>query len=133
MPAAAMLHDVDPRIALKRKIGDVSAIEVCHNQVLVAIYMRPEQTKGKIILTDATREEDRYQGKVGLILKCGPKAFDDPTGVWQWPQDLGVDDWVYFRVSDGWGVTVNANRENLCRMLDDIHIRGRIENPDDIW
>jgi len=133
MPAAVMLHVEDPREALIKKIGDVSDIELCHNQVLVAVYMAPEQTKGGIILTDTTRDEDRHQGKVGLILKVGPLAFKDDTGKWVWPDGLGAGDWVYFRTSDGWQMTVNSSRDNLCRQLNDADIRGRIPHPGKVW
>lgn len=133
MPAAAMLHVEDPRDALLKKIGDISDIELCHNQVLVAVYMAPEKTSGGIVVPISVRDEDRHQGKVGLILKVGPLAFKDDTGKWVWPDGIGVGDWVYFRTSDGWQTTVNSHRDNLCRHLSDADIKGRIQHPDKVW
>src|ERR1700743_542315 len=123
MPARPMLHETDPRDDLFNEIGDLSSFEVLHNQVLVAIYKRPEGTRSGIILTDQSRDEDRHQGKVGLIVKAGPSAFTDPSGRWQFP-DLAVGDWVFFRVSDGWNMSVN---QVDCRMVSDTQIRGRIQ------
>jgi co-chaperonin GroES (HSP10) len=133
MPAVAMHHEEDPRPVLLRKIGSVDGFEVFHNQVLIAVYISPEKTQGGIIRPDNNRDEDRYQGKVGLILKCGPGAFNDATGRWHWPEDIGVGDWVYFRVSDGWNLTINSHRDNICRQIEDIDIRGRIQHPDQVW
>lgn len=132
MPAALMLHEKDPRQTLRDKIGDISGIELLHNQVLVAVYMAPEKTAGGIIRPDINKDEDRHQSKVGLIVKTGDRAFSS-DGSWSWPDDMGLDDWVFFRVSDGWNVTVNGHRDNLCRILDDVDIRGRIQHPDQVW
>ena len=132
MPATAMLHLNDPRQALFDKIGDISDIEVMHTQVLMAVYMAPEKTAGGIIRPDSNKEEDRHQSKVGLILKVGPQAFRS-DGKWSWPEDMGVGDWVYLRRSDGWNVTVNGSRDNLCMMADDVDVRGRIQQPDQVW
>jgi len=132
MPATAMLHTTDPRQALFDKIGDVSGIEVLHGQVLMAVYFAPDKTAGGIIRPDSNRSEDQYQSKVGLILKVGPKAFT-PDEKWEWPADMGVGDWVYMRRSDGWNVTINGSRDNLCIMAEDVDIRGRIQHPDQVW
>lgn len=132
MPAALMLHTTDPRKALIDKIGPVDDVELLHNQVLCAVYIAPEKTAGGIIRPANNVDEDRHQSKIGLILKTGPAAFA-PDDKWSWPSDMGVGDWVFFRVSDGWNVTVNGNRDNLCRILDDVDIRGRIQHPDQVW
>lgn len=113
-------------------IGDISGLQLFHNQVLAVIYIRPEKTEGGIIRPDYTggaRDEDKWQGKVGLIVKTGPQAFIDPDGKWFTDVDLKIGDWIYFRPSDGWHITVNGM---LCRILDDTVIRGKIDNPERI-
>lgn len=132
MPAALMLHETDPKEALMGKIGDIRDVELFHNQVLVAVYMAPEKTAGGIIRPDTNKDEDRHQSKIGLIVKAGPNAFQADKS-WTWPDDIAVGDWVFFRVSDGWNVTVNGARDNLCRILDDVDVRGRIQHPDQVW
>lgn len=130
MPAMTMVHDVDPAKLLLDQIGSLDGIDIYNNQVLVAIYQRPEKTVGGIILTEQYRGEDVYQSKVGLIVKLGPDAFHDPKGEWFNDVDLSVGDWAIFRPSDGWHITVN---KVLCRILDDTVIRGKTDHPDRIW
>lgn len=125
-----MAHDKDPKTDLLERIGDLSEFTVMNNQVLVAVYLRPEKTKGGIILTDNTRGEDRYQGKIGLIVRQGPEAFSDETGRWFNGTSIGLHDWIVYRPSDGWALEVNGV---LCRMLDDVHTKMVVPNPDAIW
>jgi co-chaperonin GroES (HSP10) len=124
-----MTHDVDPAEALKKELGDISNVEIFNNQVLVAVYIRPNKTKSGIYLSDKTTDEDRFQSKVGLLVKAGDSAFvaDD-----QWFVDtsFGLGDWLVFKPSDGWSITVNGV---LCRILDDVNVRGRVDNPDRVW
>lgn len=129
MPYAPMAHETDPREKIRADIGDISEFEVFHNHVLVAIYKRPEKTKSGIFLTDTNREEDKYQSKVGLILKWGEAAFV-PDGQWFNGVEFAEGDWIVFKPSDGWPVNVNGVD---CRMLEDTNIRGRIQQPDMAW
>ena len=130
MSNIAMAHDKDPREALLKEVGDLSGVEIFNMQVLVAVYIRPEKTKSGIILSDKTRDEDRFQSKVGLIVKKGPSAFVDDDGKWFSGLDIKEGDWIVFRPSDGWNVTVNGV---LCRMFDDTAIRARIPHPDNVY
>jgi co-chaperonin GroES (HSP10) len=125
-----MKHAVDPRKTIMEEVGDLSTVEIFNNQILVAIYIRPEKTSGGIILANQTRDEDKWQGKMGLVLKKGPSAFVDESQNWFNGIDVAVGDWVFFRPSDGWGLEVNGV---LCRLLDDTVIRGRTPSPDMIW
>ena len=129
MPYMRMEHSDDPAETIRKEMGDINDIEIFHNQVLVAIYIRPEKTKSGLYLSAQTRDEDKYQGKVGLIIKKGPTAFVDKDGEWFSGLDIKEGDWIVFRPSDGWNVTVNGT---LCRMLDDMSVRARIENPDQV-
>jgi co-chaperonin GroES (HSP10) len=130
MPYMVMQHDEDPAESLKGMVGDLNHIEVFNNQVLVAVYIRPNKTKSGIYLSDKTTDEDRYQSKVGLVLKKGPTAFVDETQNWFKGVNVDVGDWIIFRPSDGWAITVN---NVLCRMLDDTAVRGCISRPDLVW
>ena len=138
MPSAAMLHEIEPRALIQDKVGDLKNVEIFGNDVLIAIYKRPEKTKSGIILSEKYRDEDIYQGKVGLILKIGPVAFVDELGCTF--RDIRVGDWVVFRPSDGWQVTLNTLKGNIskentvdCRILSDVSIRMRVLHPDSIY
>ena len=133
MPAMVMSHDIDPREALASALGDLRDVDIFHNQVLVAVYERgktSKKTAGGIFLPDQHLEEDRFQSKVGVIVKMGDKAFKDASGEYAWPADMGLGDLVAYRVSDGWSLTIN---KVLCRLLDDTQIRARIQHPDTVW
>jgi len=129
MPHMLMSHDVEPKEAILNAIGDLSEVELFHNQILLAIYIRPEKTKSGLILTDSHRDEDRYQSKVGLLVKRGPMAFEQ-DGNWFSNLTFGDHDWLVFRPSDGWSITVNGV---LCRIFDDVNIKGRVPHPDAVW
>jgi len=130
MPFMLMEHKVDPKDKLLEELGDLSSVEVFNNQLLVAVYLRPQKTKSGIYLTDNTTDEDRYQSKVGLVIKKGPSAFEDNNGEWFKDIKITEGDWIVFRPSDGWSITVNGV---LCRMIDDTNIKCRIDSPDRVW
>jgi len=129
MPHMMMSHDEDPKNKLLDELGDLSEIELFHNQVLLAVYIRPQKTRAGLYLTDKHTDEDRFQSKVGLLVKSGPQAFEQ-DGNWFSGVDFKDHDWLVFRPSDGWSITVNGV---LCRIFDDINIRGRVPHPDAVW
>lgn len=129
MPHMIMSHDEDPKNKLLDELGDLSEIELFHNQVLLAVYIRPQKTRSGLYLTDKHTDEDRFQSKVGLLVKSGPQAFEQ-DGNWFSGVDFKDHDWLVFRPSDGWSITVNGV---LCRIFDDINIRGRVPHPDAVW
>ena len=130
MPHMVMTHEVDPKEKILEEIGDISGLDIYQNQILCAVYVRPEKTKSGLYLTDANRDEDKIQGKVGLLVKLGPIACDDTSGQWFQDVDVDLNDWIVFRPSDGWSVTVNGV---LCRMIEDVNVRGKIPHPDMVW
>jgi len=129
MPHMLMSHEEDPKLKLLDQLGDISDIELFHNQVLLAVYLRPEKTKSGLILTADHLDEDRYQSKVGLLVKQGPLAFEQ-DGNWFTGMTFKEHDWLIFRPSDGWSITVNGV---LCRIFDDISIKGRAPHPDSVY
>ena len=101
-----------------------------HDRVVVRRLESEEKTKGGIFLPDKAKDEDKYQSKVGLILKVGPSAFVDDAQNWFKGVTVQEHDWIIFRPSDGWQMLVNGVS---CRMLDDTVVRGRVPDPDMIW
>jgi co-chaperonin GroES (HSP10) len=128
--ALKMQHAVDPREDLWKQIGNLDDIKIYNNWVLLAVYKRPEKTVGGILITDHTRKEDEYQGKVGLVVKKGPVAFVDDERTSFAGQNVDLGDWVVFRTSDGWALEVHGV---LCRMVQDTQIRLTVPNPDDVF
>lgn len=130
MPAMAMKHDSDPAQELLNKIGSLKGVEIPGNQVLLAIYERPQKTAGGIHLTDAYRAEDKYQGKAALVVAKGPMAYDEGYRKNHGDMPVEIGDWIVIRPSDGWPVTVN---KVLCRMIHDEATKMKIDGPDRVW
>lgn len=130
MPVMQMKHDIDPAEDIIDRVGDLSEVAIPLNKVLVGIYMRPAKTTSGIHLPDEIRDEDRYQGKAGLILKKGPMAFVDDEKVQFSGLDPQVGDWVAFRPSNGLKIDI---RKVHCILLSDTHIEMAIPTPDMIF
>lgn len=131
MPFMVMQHDVEPKEAIYKAIeGYIENIEVFNNQILVATYMRPEKTKSGLYIPEKNRGEDQWQSKIGLVIKMGPTAFNDSSGEWFKDVNIQINDWVILRPSDGWNISINGVP---FRMIEDIHIKGRVSNPDFVW
>ena len=131
MPYMKMTHDVDPAKKLIDEIGDLSTIELFNNQILVGVYLRPEKTQSGLYMPDKHRDEDRYQSKVGLLLKKGPRAFEPTGDGWfDGTENFALGDWLVFRPSDGWSITVHGV---LCRTLSDMQVKKRVKDPDEVW
>lgn len=122
MPSVAMKHEKDPKERLLEAVGDISEYEVADNQVLFAIYLRPEKTLGGILMTQRNLEEDLYQSKVGLVLAMGEQTEGSIM--------VSPGDWIVIRPADAWAMDVN---QAPCRMIHTKFIKGRIPNPDMIW
>jgi len=141
MPATLMVHNEDPADRICELAGNLDDVSVYNNKVLVGIYQREAESKtsGGIILTHKTTDEDKYQSKVGMLLRMGPTSFDDPNDKWFVGQDMTEGDWVVFRPSDGWSLTLVSKDKNgkkqelLCRLLDDTSIMAKIPGPDRIY
>lgn len=130
MPQALMHHEVDPKESLLARFEKYGEFKLFHNQILCAVYKRPEKTKSGIHLPDQYLREDETQGKVGLVVQIGPDAFRS-TDAWPFTGvDAQLHDWVVFRASDGWPINVNGV---LCRILNDTSIRAKVSHPDTVW
>ncbi len=116
----------DPKTAIPKLIGNLEGIEVIGDMVLVGIYIRPEKTAGGIIRPSTNKQEDVWQGKVGLVLKWGPDAFTNPETGERYAQRVDVGEWCVFKVGDGWSLNIN---DYPCRLVRDTAIRLKIQDP----
>lgn len=127
-------HDGDPKEELMKLVGFVAdLVEIPSSKILVAIYYRPEKTKGGIIDITVTAG-DSYQGKIGLVLKMGPLAFqDDATHAWGDVRPR-VGDWVQFRVGDTAPFRLGRDeRAPHLRYVEDVNILAIWKRPDMVW
>jgi len=130
MPYMTMDHDVDPKEKILAEIGDLSSIEIFNNDLLLAVYIRPKKTKSGIYLSDQYVSEDQFQSKVGLLVKTGPKAFEQNEEGWFEGEKFEINDWLVFRPSDGWNITIHGV---LCRVIKDTQVKMRTQKPDEVW
>lgn len=137
-------YRVDPKTALLKAVGDLEGIEIFHNLVLVATYLTPpimmKGAQGEAVtfhLPDRTQTEDRFQGKVALVLKTGPMAFKDDKVNQFGGVSVKEGDWVMVRPSDGLefykGAHANAAKGISCRLFEDANIKARIADPSVIY
>ena len=129
MPLREMVHVADPVDETLERVGDLSEFEIPLNKVLVGIYMRSGKTKSGIIVPDSVRDEDRYQGKAGLVLKCGPLAFVDDERIKFNGFKAEPGEWVLFRPSDGLKLDIRS-AEGHCILLSDTQVLMKIPAPD---
>lgn len=122
-----MKHDEDPKKELLDAVGDISNEDFFGAQIIVATYVRPEKTKSGIYTTSKVREEDHYQGKVGLVIARGPLAYQENEKLNFGGKNVQIGDWVWYRPMDGTQFSINGVH---CRALDDVEIRGKISHPD---
>lgn len=128
-------HPEDEAKKIFDKVGDLTEVEIFGNRVLVAKFVREHVGKG-ILATSTTQREDRWQGKIGLVLKKGPLAFKDDAANDFCGQDVDVGDWVWFSYGDGTDAEIrqSASADKVeCKMLKDVEIHGRVPRPDFIY
>lgn len=133
--AEASLHD--PRQAILDRVGDLANIDVFHNQVLGATFIKPPRImKGpngeniQFHSTDKGQLEDRFQGKAFLVLKTGPLAFKDDKVASFGGMTVEPGDWIMARPGDGLEFFLGNGKEGLpCRLFDDISVKARISDP----
>lgn len=99
-------------------------------QLLVAMWIRPKETKtkGGLILTDKTLDEDKWQGKVGQVIGLGPDAYRSDqyrTFSSEWCHD---GDWVIVPKSEHVSRMLEVEGFIFCFLNDD-RILGKIGVP----
>lgn len=133
LPRAAIdmvSKSADPKAEMLKQVGDLSGIDIMYNMVLLAAYIRPERTKGGIIRPNESKEEDVWQGKVGMVIKLGPDAFQDDDDTSFNGQSAELGEWVVFKTGDAWQLTIG---EWPCRLVRDSSIKMKINDPSQIF
>lgn len=129
----AQAASIDPMSALLERAGPLTDYEIFHNLILVATYI-PSEMIGSIIRPDRNLAESRFQGKVGLVLKCGPLAFKDDAQARFGDITVGCGDWVLYRPSDGIELFIKDHKGAVndglsCRLIEDTLIKARVTDP----
>lgn len=109
--------------------GKLPGYEIAGNRVLLGVYIRPDKTKGGIILTDTTRDEEKNIGKACVVLALGPTAFESDEKYDFKGFRAEVGDWVAVHVYEARPVIVNGHP---CRIARDSDIVMKIPAPDSV-
>lgn len=126
--------NVDFKDAVLAQVGDLDGYSVLGTNILVATYIKPRLTAGGIIMTDKSVDEDRWQGKVGLVLKMGDEAFKYTYTAGGAYENVGskpeVGQYISFHTSDAREIGI---RGVSCKIIDASLIRMVVPRPDDIY
>lgn len=120
----------NPKLEIIKLIGDLSTVNVKFNMVLLATYFRPEKTAGGIIRPDANKAEDEWQGKVGLVMKLGPKAYVDDDETVFGGEKIATGEWAVYKIGDTWSLNINGYP---CRMIRDSSIKLTVKDPNMVF
>lgn len=125
----------DPVKAVLDAIGDkIEGIEVFGSRVLCATYIGPDRSAGGILFTDRKLLESRFQGKIFLVLKVGPIAFQDDAINKFGGLKAAPLEWVIANPSDGYELfTVDEGAAVACRIFEDTTIKGKVNNPEIVY
>jgi co-chaperonin GroES (HSP10) len=97
-------------------------------RLLVLPYKGQGKTKGGILLTDETIQEQSYTTVTGLVLKMGPDCYKDenrfPNGPW-----CKKGDWIIFGRYAGSRFGIDGGE---VRILNDDEIIAVVKDPEDI-
>jgi hypothetical protein len=133
LAAMKIVHARDPLKTIVEAVGqELDNIEVISQYVLVGKYVREAgmMTSGGIEIVEEVVKDDRYQTKVGLVLKIGNFAFKDDAHVNFHGWRPNLLDWVAYRPSDGMNMQIGTHE---CRLIPDVHIKLRLTHPDAIF
>lgn len=120
-----------------KKIGDINDIQLFPTDVIVAHYERKTVGgSGRILAAPSTQKEDRYQGKVGLVVRVGTEAFNNAPDAQFFGFRADVGDWAVYRHNDGreMGLCVPGTSDTvLIKVLKDGEIFMTVPRPDRVW
>lgn len=125
------------------------------HRCIVATYIPPNITARGLIIPDATGDENRWQGKCGLVVKMGPMAFNfdevveridalvaagaDPVDAATVARgELGfpnIGDWVVYRTSETHeiGIDIGDGALASCRVIFDDAVIMTVDDPRVVW
>lgn len=117
-------------------LGPLDDLELHFGQVLVCKYQRETVGTMGLVAAEQTRLEDKYLGKVGIVLKMGPLAFCNRPGADFGGACVDIGQFVLYRQSDGHDtdiVCLDGLNVRHCKILEDAEIKAVVKHPDRFW
>lgn len=148
MPAPIrVVHEEDPKQLIWKDCGKLlNGLQPLADRVLVVMYERTNQgegrearTQGGIIVVRSQNktnaaEQDKYQGRLGLVIALGPIAFKSDS-THQWGSVVPkVNDWVMFDSITNFS-PFDLPNDRRARFIQDIYVEAIVpdETFDAIW
>jgi len=120
----------DPKkVVLDTILPLIEGLHLYRNEVLVVTAPNRAKSKGGIIFVDKTQREQRFQGKIGLVVALGEIAFNDKD---IWPNEESrptIGTWIFYRAADTSECAIGGYS---CRFINDDKVRGHCPNVDSI-
>lgn len=134
-PIRVKMTPAEEAAQLLKRLGNLAEVVLFSNRILVAKFQRTTLGSGRLLAAEQTKTEDKWQGKVGLVVKIGTIAFEDDeaTGTYWHGDGVAVGDWVFFNYGDGTDIEVcpdDSNERVHCKILKEGEIIGRVPRPD---
>ncbi len=125
------------RARIMQRIGPaLHGIKVFGNRVLVAKFTRERVGSGRLLAAAPPPLEDKYQGKIGLVIAKGTIAFQDDDSHQFHGDNVEVGDWVFYAYGDGTDLdlTPPGTAEKVhCKLLKEAEVAGVVPRPDLFW
>lgn len=119
----------DPAAAIRLKVvNHLGGIEIGGEDLLVGIFIpdKDAKTSGGLLLPESYRNEYRWQGTAGLVLKVGPLAYKtEKTENW-YAEPPKVGDWIMFDVKTGHSLLLGGQP---CRLVPAMYVLGKLTDP----
>lgn len=111
LPAGETLDDAFPAVA--------PGVEPLGNRVLIQIRA-PKTKQGRILLTDASRDTEKWNTQIGKVIAVGPTAYRDLRTLEAWPEGSHVHPGDFVRIGKYGGDRFEvkaAGKENALFVL----------------
>ena len=100
------------------------------SRVLCQIRTTRKQTKGGILLTEDTRETDKWNTQVGKVIALGPLAFHNRQTMVPWPEGEWCKPGDFIRIpkygGDRWEIPLEDGEVAMMVLFNDLDIIGQI-------
>ena len=131
-PAEAFFNPDEERAKLMARFPDLASIQIFGPRVLVAKFIR-DKLSANLAVAKNTQTEDKWQGKVGLVLAMGHLAFKSDGENNFGPDKVSVGDWVLYEYGDGADADyqpAGSFDKVPCKFINDVQITGKVTRPD---
>lgn len=119
----------DPAEVIRKRVADtIDDIEIGGEDLLIGVYIpnKDAKTRGGLLLPDSYRDEFKWQGITGLVLKVGPLAYNtEKTENW-YRKPPQVGDWVMCDVKTSHPFYLG---EQMCRFVAAQYVLAKVARP----